>query len=121
MDMNGRSAFITTSDPRRLLIWQALFGQGVDRLPVKSAQTRWQWVRGELGPEEIPAFDLDPARLHWMSLAHAQRRGLTMADLEAMYIRRTADIVVQTAVSSEWVKRPFALFAREHPERYAAV
>lgn len=51
--------YITTSDNTRLGMWRKLFRSW--RLPVKSAKPRWQSIPGKL--VEIPAYDLDAARL----------------------------------------------------------
>jgi hypothetical protein len=104
---------VTTQDPTRRALWLRLFG--VDWLPVKAARPRWQVARGELVEGEILAFDLDAARLHPMArerFAHyiAQRTGETYkvaAHIVDGWPIAAAGCVVETAVSSEWVERPF--------------
>lgn len=99
---------VTTSDPNRRARWLAIFG--TDRLPVLSAKPRWQVGRGEFRETEFYAYDLAVAGLHWMAAQRAaDKLGMTTDELARLPIKAGADIVVETAVSSEWVKRPFAL------------
>lgn len=108
MDTNGRStATITTSDAQRRARWLTIFG--AEQIPVMSAKPRWQVGRGEFREIEILAYDLDVSRLHWMSAQRAaDRLNLTVDQLAGLPIKASTDITV-TAVSPEWMIRPFAL------------
>jgi len=109
------SYYVTTSDPTRRARWQRLFG--VDRLPVLHPRPRWRVGRGELREVEYLAYDLDATRLHWM----AQRRAAQLIgdELHGLPIKAGADVEVETAVSPEWVKRPF-VFGHEQGAAYGA-
>lgn len=110
------SYYVTTSSPKRRALWLRLFG--VDRLPVVSPKPRWQVGRGEFRETETLAYDLDVARLHWMALSRAAGRlGIDVADVRGLPIKASADVVVETAVSDSWKKRPF-VFAREQVANY---
>lgn len=119
MDMNGRStAAITTTSQQRRARWQAIFG--ADQLPVLAAEPRWQVGRGEFRETEILAYDLDVSRLHWMSAQRAaDSLNITIEELASLPIKATADVQV-TAVSPDWMIRPFALLPTDNnPGAYA--
>ena len=80
--------------------------------------------RGEFGEAEYLAYDLDVTRLHWMAQRRAaDRLGVDVDDLRGLPIKAGADIEIEnegeTAVSPDWVKRPF-VFARQQESAYAA-
>lgn len=121
------SYHVTTSDSQRRALWVRLFG--AEWLPVKAGRPRWQVARGELNETEVLAFDLDAARLpagarsrfaHYVAAKTGQTYEAALYQVDGWPIP-AAGCVVETAVSSDWMIRPFAMFAREHRERYATV
>lgn len=85
MFTNGRStAYVTTRDNQRAALWLRLFG--VDALPVKHLQPRWQV---NAYGRDVLAYDLDAPRLNEWQVARfagyiARRTGTPFTDAKRL-------------------------------------
>lgn len=108
---------IMTNDPRQRALWLKLFG--TEQLPVKTAKPRWRVERGAFTREtNVLAYDLDASRLHWMArqrfaswVSLKTGHTVTAKEIDGWLIKADrCELVIDTAVSPTWRKRPFSFF-----------